>query len=66
MRLTHHNYVFQLYPFGLDYNDRLMPQSDTVTSTVILLSDDFIFFNKRIKKIYVSICIKYVCTYVCV
>ena len=43
----------QLYPFGLACNDRLLPPSDAASSPLILLSDDFIFFKKRTRKIYV-------------
>ena len=49
------HFILQLYPFGLAYNDRLLPPSDASSSPLILLSDDFIFFKKRTRKIYVRI-----------
>ena len=54
-------FLFKLYPFGLAYNDTSLPSSDDGHSSLIRLSEDFVFYNKKSRIVYVSM---YVCIYV--
>ena len=62
---------FKLYPFGLAYNDTLLPTSDDGHSSLIHLSEDFVFYNKKSRIVYVSMYVcthvhTYVCVYLCI
>ena len=72
-------FLFKLYPFGLAYNDTSLPSSDDGHSSLIRLSEDFVFYNKKSRIVYVSMCVYtclctciisvylvYICNYVCI
>ena len=45
----------QLYPYGLTYSDTQLPPSDDGSSSLIQLSDEFIFYNTSTRFIYVCL-----------